>query len=202
MEKLSRTTRIYEAIKAEVMSGAFPPGRPIHAATLSRKLACSINPVREALCRLAAERLVQAHDHEGFYAPRISESSLRDLYDWQIALLRMALEQQAKPHQRWAAKVDLDPTPPLLVKIERLFAHLADKTHGHELQWAIHNSIDRLHVVKLVKEDVADGWEAPCHEVLKCWRRGDPQSFTDALIHYHRHRLALVPDLVEMLNTR
>lgn len=52
--------RVYAAIKQQLLEGAFRPGERIEPAILSDELGASVTPVRDALHRLAGERLVEA----------------------------------------------------------------------------------------------------------------------------------------------
>ncbi|MCD9007502.1 GntR family transcriptional regulator [Luteimonas sp. XNQY3] len=200
LERHSRSAHVYEAIKAEVRSGAYPPGYPISAATLSRRLSTSIIPIREALNRLTGERLVEARDHNGFFAPRISEMGLRDLYHSQMALILCALDHLAMPDPKYVELFDASAHGAPWAAVERLFNALADASTSGELSWVLHNALDRLHPVYLLKQEVAADWELECIRLLAHWQRGNRAEFKEALTAYHARRLELVPALVERLN--
>jgi DNA-binding GntR family transcriptional regulator len=98
--------RVYQALKARVMAGAFAPGERIDPARLSADLAASATPIREALHRLAGERLVESWQQEGFRQPFVTEANLRDLYGWSEDLLRLllrAIERNAAAPMRTPA---------------------------------------------------------------------------------------------------
>ncbi|UYC17400.1 GntR family transcriptional regulator [Xanthomonas campestris pv. phormiicola] len=187
-------------MKADIKSGAFPSGHPISAAMVSRRFSSSIIPVREALYRLAGERLIEARDHEGFYAVRISEVGLRDLYKWQYHLVLESLDQSFKPALKAAEAANINNSDPSLATIEVLFRTLADKSGNQELGVAIHNTLDRTVPVALVKDQVSDDWATEYENLLRHWQLGDVHLFKDALHSYNSRRIELVPDLVERLN--
>lgn len=202
-QKASLTARIYDAIKAELKAGVFVPAQPISAAGLSRRLSTSIIPVREALYRLAGERLVEARDHTGFYAPRINELGLRDLYQAQIFMLLLCLKlYDAKVAEKHGPPPHLSAAEPTLSTVETLFAHLADSCGNSELRWALYNNIDRVHPVSLLKDEVAKDWASEYAHLLGQWQRGDLCAFKGALRSYNRRRVQLVPMLVERLQAR
>jgi DNA-binding GntR family transcriptional regulator len=163
-------------------------------------LSASTIPIREALQRLVGERLVEARDHNGFYAPHISEVGLRDLYQAQHAMLLWTLEHGAFLHLQLVKPAPARATASALSATEKLFDELADRSGNRELQWSLHNAIDRLHAVCLAKEAVAANWACECERLLEQWRHGDISAFKEALQGYHCHRIELVPALVDRLN--
>jgi DNA-binding FadR family transcriptional regulator len=198
--KVSLNQRLYKAIKSEILSGAFLPGQSIPAAMLARRLSVSIIPVRDALHRLAGERLVEMWEHGGFHAPHMSEAKLRDLYQAQLGMLLWALDQPTMPQaMNTAPESETSGTQPLAA-IEALFTHLAHFSGSHELLWALPNILDRLHIVSRIKPLVADDWADEGERLLAHWRHGDLAVFRRAQLAYHQHRITLVPGLVERVH--
>lgn len=76
--------RVYVALKEQVVTGAHAPGDRLDPGLLAQDLSASVTPVREALHRLAGERLVESWHHEGFRIPLVTEAGLRDLYAWSL----------------------------------------------------------------------------------------------------------------------
>lgn len=56
--RASGSSRIYEGLREEILTLALRPGAPLDEVSLSRRFKLSRSPVREALIRLAGERLV------------------------------------------------------------------------------------------------------------------------------------------------
>src|SRR3546814_14322827 len=56
----SRTLRVFEQVRAEILDGRLRPGARLHLTTLSGRFAVSLGAVREALSRLVAAGLVPA----------------------------------------------------------------------------------------------------------------------------------------------
>jgi DNA-binding GntR family transcriptional regulator len=74
------TEPIYEAIKARIMEQEFPPESRLNIDALSTELKVSPTPIREALARLAAERLVIFEPYKGYaVSPPLTPSELDDL---------------------------------------------------------------------------------------------------------------------------
>jgi DNA-binding GntR family transcriptional regulator len=81
----------YDSIVEAIFDGRFPPGTPLSIDGLARDFQISNTPVREALSRAAAQRLVTASANRGFtVAPRLSEAEYKQLFD-----LRYVLEMHA-----------------------------------------------------------------------------------------------------------
>lgn len=74
--------RAYRAIKQRLLDGRPFPGERLDIVVLSQAVLVSTTPVREALHRLAAERLAENRAGEGFYVARPSVGGLRRLYRW------------------------------------------------------------------------------------------------------------------------
>ena len=78
-EKTTAATAIYQEIKEDILRGGFPAGIRLNIKDLSRRYDTSINPVREALSRLAAERIVDQREQKGFSVPVIDAAGLDEL---------------------------------------------------------------------------------------------------------------------------
>ena len=59
---------IYDRIKSLLLAHTLAPGQLLQIGTLAEELGVSTTPVREALTRLAAERLIVFAPKRGFFA--------------------------------------------------------------------------------------------------------------------------------------
>ncbi|MDX6503909.1 MAG: hypothetical protein QOE29_1034 [Gaiellaceae bacterium] len=72
----------YDAILEGIFERGLPPGSRITIDALAKQLEMSITPIREALARLAAQRLVVWEENRGFtVAPLLSKQRYHDLYE-------------------------------------------------------------------------------------------------------------------------
>ncbi len=72
----------YEAIVEGILTGVLPAGWQISIASVAQQLKMSNTPVREALSRVAAERLITLSANRGYtVAPRISEQDYHQLFE-------------------------------------------------------------------------------------------------------------------------
>lgn len=132
--------RAYSEIKRKLLDGAFHLRQRLDATLLAEDLALSTTPVREALVRLAAERLIAARPPRGFYVSLWSESELRWLYLWRAQLADSAAAglADAPPAREPIAGEDYP---------ARIAAALGRLTHGAnpELARVSANADERLH---------------------------------------------------------
>jgi DNA-binding GntR family transcriptional regulator len=72
----------YDAMLEGIFERGLLPGSRITIDALAKQLEMSITPVREALARLAAQRLVVWEENRGFtVAPLLSKQRYHDLYE-------------------------------------------------------------------------------------------------------------------------
>ncbi|WP_066793591.1 GntR family transcriptional regulator [Sphingomonas soli] len=184
--------RVYAGLKAMLHEGQAVPGTRLDPAPLAAQLTASITPVRDALHRLAGERLV-ATTSDGFHVPMLSEPDLRDLYAWNHQLLLLALRSSTRSRAGF-----LPPPPPEAHSAdiaEALFAAIAAAANNREQLIAIERLNDRLHAVRRaelavlvqVGQELADMFEA------------DLRTLRGLLGRYHRRRIAAVPDIVRQV---
>lgn len=69
-----------EALRARLGTGRLVAGEPLTITDLAHDLGLSATPVREALSRLAGERLIEDRRGRGYFAPRLDVSDLVELY--------------------------------------------------------------------------------------------------------------------------
>jgi len=72
LEEESLTDRAYRALEEEIVTLRLPPGTVVSEAMLSKRLGIGRTPIREALHRLARERLVQILPRRGIVVSEIN----------------------------------------------------------------------------------------------------------------------------------
>jgi DNA-binding GntR family transcriptional regulator len=86
----SRVDRVQGAIRDKILAGFYPPGSRLILSRLAAEHGVSFIPIREALQRLEAERLVKNEQNRGARVAEISIADMRDIYE-----TRVVLEQHA-----------------------------------------------------------------------------------------------------------
>lgn len=102
----SRTLRLSEQLRAEILDGRLQPGARLHLATLAERFAVSLGAVREALSRLVADGLVHAHDRRGFRVSPVSAADIRDLTATRAEIEALALRRSIeRGDAAWEAEI-------------------------------------------------------------------------------------------------
>jgi GntR family transcriptional regulator, carbon starvation induced regulator len=99
-------SQLEDAIRLEIIEGALTPGQRLRASELTQRYGVSATPLREALQRLAAEKLVEIDPRLGAAVARISRTDLHDIYWLRELLEGMALERSiANGDGDWETRV-------------------------------------------------------------------------------------------------
>jgi DNA-binding GntR family transcriptional regulator len=88
--------RAYEALRDRIVTLRIKPGEPIDEDRLSRELAMGRTPVREAIKRLALEKLVIVFPRRGTFASDINITDLAQISDVRTALEGHAAQRAAE----------------------------------------------------------------------------------------------------------
>lgn len=95
----SKPDRAYEVVRRRVIDGTYPPGERIVLPHVAAELGMSVVPVREALRRLEAERLVEFTRWAGARVTAYDERQLEEAIE-AAALLEGQIALLAAPHLR------------------------------------------------------------------------------------------------------
>lgn len=97
---------VYARLRADLIAGRLHPGQKLPLRQLSVRYGVGIAPLREALSRLASERLVHFEGQRGYAVAPVSLDDLHDLCSLRIDLsckaLRKAIE---KGDENWEAEI-------------------------------------------------------------------------------------------------
>ena len=87
MQSPTLAGEVFARLKADIISSRLPPGTKLRLHDLRESYGVGFSPLREALSRLAENRLVVAVGHRGF---RVPEASAEDIMD--VAMVRRQIE--------------------------------------------------------------------------------------------------------------
>lgn len=97
---------VYIALREDILNGVHRPGSKLMFAELTAAYATSMGTLREALTRLAADRLVIAEGQRGFRVAPISIDELWDITRLRSEMESAALEEAMKAgDDAWEAKI-------------------------------------------------------------------------------------------------
>ena len=191
--------RVYRALKERLMAGTFPPGEQLESAALGADLCASVTPVRDALHRLAGERMVEAPHHDGFKVPALTEAELRDLYAWSAMLLDLALRRKpAVLEGRRSLSSWLD-VPAARDGAWALFGEIAAATGSAEHQSCLASVGERLAPFSAVEPDVFEDSEEEAAELRLLHASGNRRDLRRDVAAWHRRRQRAAPDLLAAL---
>ena len=95
-EPMTLAEKAYDALRRDIVSGALKPGAPLRMAQLSDRYGMGFSPLREALNRLQAERLVTSVALKGFSVAPLSMAEMWDATNTRILIesraLRLSIE--------------------------------------------------------------------------------------------------------------
>ncbi len=90
-DNLTLSQRAYEHLRGEILANRLAPGTELTEVALSRQLAISRGPIREALSRLAAEGLITMRPRRRAEVRSLTTQELIDAYQVREALEVMAV---------------------------------------------------------------------------------------------------------------
>lgn len=143
---VSLSQQAYERIRHQIISLELPPGEVIDEATLQKELGLGRTPIREALKRLALEKLVMIVPRRGMFVTDIGITDLQWLFEMRLTLealaARLAAQRGKQNHwDRMTAVLAALPTEDELVDNETLIA--IDEACHHIMYEAAENEFLR-----------------------------------------------------------
>ncbi|MEM7068873.1 MAG: FCD domain-containing protein [Pseudomonadota bacterium] len=87
------TEAVYRRVRTDILWGRLPPGTPLKSNDLRGRYEVGISPLREALSRLASERLVISSGQRGFRVAPIDEESICDISQTRLVIEHAALKK-------------------------------------------------------------------------------------------------------------
>lgn len=187
--------RIYEALKARILSRAYRPGDRLDPALIGEALNSSVTPVRDALNILSGEGLVETRTSEGFHIPPLDAPALEDLYTWNAQVLHLTIKCWRKPPFHPLPALPADPAS----RTAALFAVLATRSDNAEHGQCVASLNARLHAIRIAEiEIVADG-EREIATLLAGIEAADRPRLRSLIHSYHRRRRRAAAAIVRIL---
>lgn len=109
MQPGARTTlseQMYQRLRADIVKGILRPEQPLRLDALKKTYCAGFSPLREALTRLQAERLVTSVPLKGFVVTPVSLDQMWDTIETRILIETRALRQAiARGDDGWEAAI-------------------------------------------------------------------------------------------------
>ena len=80
LEYRTKVDAIYEQLRGRILSGRLKPGEKLDQSLLAAQMRVSRTPLRQALLRLASERLIETEPHRSAVVAPLSLVEIEDLY--------------------------------------------------------------------------------------------------------------------------
>ena len=201
---------VYERIKNWLLAQALVPGQLLQIGVLADELGVSTTPVREALTRLAAERMIMSVPKRGFFARTPSEDDIFGLYSVNRTILDAAVGRW--PEVNPAPAAGADEAAPISIQ-ERSAEQLARETGELFLQVALRSSVaefaeivrnmnDRLHHARVLECEIVPDVFVELARIAELIAAHDRVQLRPALETYHNQRLGLVASISKELLLR
>lgn len=148
--------RIYNAMKADYLSGVYRPESRIDLQAVADRHRASTTPVREAIHRLIGERLFEPHPEGGFRLATADTLHLAHLYTWYCQQALGALHLLRNPSLARAMEpfrhVNV-PDEPLrqVERVDSIFQEIANATGNVEMIDQIAAANERLRYARLAE---------------------------------------------------
>lgn len=91
----SVSNRAYEHIRSRVLGGHYPNGKQLVTRKIAKEMGASLNPIREAIGRLAAEGLLNHIPGAGAFVPTPSTDEILEVYEFRQAIEPFAAQKAA-----------------------------------------------------------------------------------------------------------
>jgi DNA-binding FadR family transcriptional regulator len=187
----------YRQIKQHLMEGKWPLGQRLEAVRLADDLGVSMTPVRDSLNRLVGERLVDLRPGEGFRVAHLSERILRDLFEFNAALLVFAI-QASRSGEKTTSITPSDQG--YAVRIAALFDAIAACIGNAVHREAIAALSDRLHAVRRLDPTIFPDCEDEARQIATAFgERLDKDILRLRLIAYHERRKQAASQYIHVL---
>ena len=94
--KLNLRNRVFQSLEQDILNGKYPSGTNLTEKDLCEEFGVSRTPLREALCQLELEGLVECIPNKGAVVLGISEQDVNDIYTIKLTLDGLAARLAAE----------------------------------------------------------------------------------------------------------
>lgn len=201
-DSLSLIEDIYTALKSDLLSGRHTPGERIDISNLLKRFPASKTPILLVLNRLVGEGLLETRPHDGYYLPRMTTDSLRELYECDIQILTLILDNQLAlgTSQQDLPAISFTETDSV-ADTEALFMAIAVLSGNREFQRIVAGLNDRLRPLRRLKAKTTLNLPAELSALRGAWRDGELTGLKALIADYHRRRLNRLPEFVALAYT-
>lgn len=143
--------RAYQEIRKGLTTGQFAPMRPLVIRTLAQNYGISATPIREALQRLVAERLLDVLPNRSIVVPLMTRKRFRELFPIRGALEGLATEL-AVPRFDDAGKRRLQTLLDRIAETTRSYDSQTYLKLNREFHFAIYEKAGNPELLRLIQD--------------------------------------------------
>lgn len=151
IETQSLTHQAYQVLKNGLQEGEFTPMEPLVIRTLASAYGISATPIREALQRLVAERLLTVLPNRSIVVPRMTKGRFLEVMPIRIALEGMAT-QLATPNFSSAELAELDALLHLMAETTKTFDSKRYLLLNREFHFAIYQKAGNPELLQIISD--------------------------------------------------
>jgi len=200
MADASAWERAYQRLKSDILSGSIPIG-PLDIRVLGDRLRMSVTPVREALARLHAERLVRLAPHQGYVVATPSARRLEHLYELSSALVHLCLERASRSRRPKAAQARPLPLEGSYASdLTALIGDIAVAQPNGVLAETVLSLNDQLYAARRYEPQLFLGAEPELAALVMLWTNQNAGDLRLRLRDHHRTRLVRVDAIARLLS--
>lgn len=126
-KKQTLTDMIYQGIKADIAGKVFLPGEKLNIKELARKYDVSDTPVKQALRRLADEKVVVNTPNKGMHVQALTPHDMTDIFD-----MRLMMDTFFSKNVVTTLNYNADLRQQMIDNLERQKAFIAKDTSTHK----------------------------------------------------------------------
>lgn len=194
----SSVERAYQRLKTDLLTGALGL-RVLDLRALSDRLKMSVTPVREALARLNAERLVRLAPHQGYVVTIPSQRRIEHLYELSGTLLDFCLDRTSRLHRGPSLQYDAGHLETYAESMCALVEAIATAQNNDELADQILGLNDRLFAVRRCEPKLFPDSIEELERLSRLWNHRDYPSLRLSLRQHHHARLLHAKELADMM---
>ncbi|WP_298325475.1 GntR family transcriptional regulator [Asticcacaulis sp.] len=183
---------LYLEVKRELLSGRILPGERLNIKALCEQHRVSKSPIRNILNRLVGEGLLAAQAHDGFYRPRVTVQSLRELYNWEQDIVLLAIRDGGLP----PAPPELPLEPLTEESIEGVLSLIAEGSGNTVYRAALAHVSAHLSAIRRTAPSQAFTLEPEIAGLLEALKETNPDALRRRLKRYYHRRLSKLSDIV------
>ncbi|WP_176590660.1 GntR family transcriptional regulator [Sphingobium sp. EM0848] len=186
--------RIYNALKADYLSGLFVPGRRLDIQDLADRHSASKTPVREAACILVGERILGHHAESGFMVPDPVSTDIADQQAWHMQMLisivgGLKVSALRSALLRFDGAVDATGPVGAALLTAEIFISIASASANQRLRDDIRLTNERLHYARIAELTNLPLALAELRTLVKSDVRDLQKSMRRRLESYHMRRI-------------